>query len=76
MGRPSVSASADLTALMEAVVALLIAEREERLSSAGDKKSVKTEVLLSGAGLTAADIARLMGRNVGAVQKAIQRGHK
>lgn len=70
------SASPDLTALMAAVVALLIAEREERLSSTGDKKSVKTEVLLSGAGLTAADIARLMGRNVGAVQKAIQRGRK
>jgi DNA-directed RNA polymerase specialized sigma24 family protein len=54
------------------VLALLVAEREDRNSDDGEKR--KTEVVLATAGLTAGQIAGLMGKKVGAVRKAIQRG--
>lgn len=54
------------------MLALQVAEREERL---GDEKDArKTEVVLASAGLTATEIAALMGKKVDAVRKAIQRG--
>jgi DNA-directed RNA polymerase specialized sigma24 family protein len=56
------------------MLALLVAEREDRLSD--DKDVRKTEVVLASAGLTANEIAALMGKKVDAVRKAIQRGRK
>jgi DNA-directed RNA polymerase specialized sigma24 family protein len=55
-----------------ALLALQIEEREVRL----DEKHLprKTEVVLAGAGLTAPEIAVLMGKEKGAVAKAISRG--
>lgn len=58
-------------------LALLIAEREERLNGTeGRNQPARTEVLLAGVGLTAPEIAQLMGKNLEAVRKAIQRGRK
>jgi DNA-directed RNA polymerase specialized sigma24 family protein len=53
------------------VLGLLVAEREERLSDKRDPR--KTEVILADAGLATSDIAKLMGKNYGAVTKTIQR---
>jgi DNA-directed RNA polymerase specialized sigma24 family protein len=65
------------SAVMAGVLAVLVAEREERLNAADEKnKPAKTEVLLANAGLTPGEIAQVMGKNVAAVQRAIQRGRK
>lgn len=62
---------------MAGVLAVLVAEREERLSGTDEKnKPAKTEVLLASAGLAPNEIAQLMGKNLAAVQKAIERGRK
>jgi len=62
---------------MAGVLAILVAEREERLNGTDDKnKAAKTEVLLANAGLSATEIAQLMGKNLAAVRKTIQRGRK
>jgi DNA-directed RNA polymerase specialized sigma24 family protein len=53
------------------VLALLVAEREERLN--GDKDARKTEVVLSRAGLKADEVAAVMGKKVDAVRKTLQR---
>lgn len=54
------------------LLALQVEEREVRL----DEKHLprKTELVLSGAGLNAQEIAALMGKEKGAVAKAITRG--
>ncbi len=58
-----------------AILALMVDARAARLSdSANEKDAAKTEVLLAGAGLSADQIALLVGKNVPAVRKAIQRG--
>jgi DNA-directed RNA polymerase specialized sigma24 family protein len=60
-----------------AVLAILVAEREERLNGPDEKnKPAKTEVLLANAGLSANEVAQIMGKNLEAVRKAIQRGRK
>ena len=59
---------------MGGVLALLVAEREERLNEGGHP--LKTEAILSGAGLVPAQIASLTGKNAEAVRKAIQRSRK
>jgi DNA-directed RNA polymerase specialized sigma24 family protein len=62
---------------MAGILALMVADRDERLShNANGKDAPKTEVLLAGAGLDAGQIAPLVGKNVPAVRKAIQRGRK
>lgn len=62
---------------MTGVLALLAAEREDRLNESDQKyKPAKTEVILSSAGLTAPEIAVIMGKTAGAAQKAIERGRK
>jgi DNA-directed RNA polymerase specialized sigma24 family protein len=62
---------------MAGVLALLVAEREDRLNGSEQKyKPAKTEVVLSSAGLSATEIALIMGKTTAAVQKAIQRGRK
>jgi DNA-directed RNA polymerase specialized sigma24 family protein len=60
------------------MLALLVADREERLSPSADgaKNARKTEIVLSGSGLSPAEIAQLVGKNLAAVQKTIQRGGK
>jgi DNA-directed RNA polymerase specialized sigma24 family protein len=68
---------ADQAKVMAGVLAILVAEREERLNGTDHKnKPAKTEVLLSNAGLSATEIAQVMGKNLAAVQKTIQRGRK
>ena len=54
-----------------AVLALLVADREERLSGGSNVR--KTELILSSAGLTPAEIAPLVGKRYEAVTKTIQR---
>lgn len=67
----------DAAKVMAGVLALLVAEREDRLSASDQKyKPSKTEILLSGAGLSANEIAQVMGKTPGAVQKTIERGRK
>jgi DNA-directed RNA polymerase specialized sigma24 family protein len=67
----------DADKVMAGVLAILVAEREERLNGADEKnKPPKTEVLLANAGLSANEIAQVMGKNIDGVRKAIQRGRK
>jgi DNA-directed RNA polymerase specialized sigma24 family protein len=61
----------DLARSAAALVALLAADRDERLSQTDTPR--RTEVLLSDAGLTPHEIARLTGKSYAAVAKAIQR---
>jgi hypothetical protein len=56
---------------MGGVLALLVAEREERISGGGEP--LKTEVVLAAAGVLPAQIASLTGKKPDAVRKAIQR---
>ena len=56
------------------ILALLVEEREERLK--GDKRAMKTEVLLANAGLSYDDIAAAMGKQPAAVRMAITRKKK
>lgn len=59
---------------LTALLAMVVADREERLAASADSKdSRKTELILSTAGLQANEIAPLVGKNAAAVQKAIQR---
>jgi DNA-directed RNA polymerase specialized sigma24 family protein len=61
--------------VMAGVLAMLVAEREERIGE-NPSAPVKTEVLLNNAGLSAPEIARIMGKNSDAVRQTIQRGRK
>lgn len=71
------AAPPDEAKVMAGVLALLVAEREDRLNAGDEKyKPAKTEVLLSSAGLTAPEVAQVMGKNAEAVRKTIQRGRK
>jgi hypothetical protein len=56
------------------MLALLVAEREERLAANANGGARKTEVILAGSGLNANEIAPLVGKNLDAVRKTIQRG--
>jgi hypothetical protein len=56
-----------------AILALLIDEREQRIKET--KGARKTEVLLAAAGLSGSAIASLVGKNVDAVRKTLQREH-
>ena len=53
------------------IIALLVDEREAR--TAGDKSVMRTEVLLSNAGLSFDDIAAATGKNADAVRMAVSR---
>ena len=57
--------------LLNGILAMLIAEREERGVDPNDRR--KTEVVLGSAGLPPAEIARLLNKNVDAVRKTLQR---
>ncbi len=56
---------------MAGILALMIEEREERVS--GDKDATKIEVLLNRAGLSNEDIAAVTGKKPDAVRMAIRR---
>lgn len=56
---------------MAGVLAVLVAERDERISPAVNPR--KTEVILADAGLAIGDIALLTGKKYNAVQMAISR---
>jgi hypothetical protein len=58
-------------AAVAGVLALLVDARESRVKE--DKDAVKTEVLLSNAGLSISDIATLMGKKYDAVKMSIRR---
>jgi DNA-directed RNA polymerase specialized sigma24 family protein len=63
--------------LLAGLLAILVADREDRLNTSDQKyRPAKTEVVLASAGLSASEIASLMGKTSAAVQKAIQRGRK
>lgn len=57
--------------VMLGILVLLADDRERRLSEPSDPP--KTEVVLARAGLTAPEIAKLMGKTVDAVRKTLQR---
>lgn len=62
----------DIEAALIGLLALAVADRDDRIrDQAGARKS---ELILADAGLSALQIARLLGKNVDAVRKAIQRG--
>lgn len=58
-------------AALAGILALLVAEREERAKES--KPDARTEVLLANVGLSAEAIATVTGKNAAAVRKAIQR---
>ena len=68
------SESLDSGKALPAMLALLVAEREERLAASTTGSARKTEVILAGSGLSANEIAPLVGKNLDAVRKTIQRG--
>lgn len=66
---PSQPAS-DSDRLLAAILALLVAQRESAQPGPDDRK---TEVILSDAGLSPAEIAAVMGKSLAAVRKTLQR---
>lgn len=70
----AVSQPLSLDKSMAAVLAMLVADREDRLNGTQNGDPRKTELVLATAGLQAAEIAPLVGKNAEAVRKAIQRG--
>jgi DNA-directed RNA polymerase specialized sigma24 family protein len=61
-------------AALAGVLALLVEARELRIQ--GNKDAVKTEVLLSSAGLSNEDIGAVMGKKAGTVRVALHRNSK
>lgn len=59
--------------LLSAIVALLVEQRER---AADTPDAVKSEVLLAGAGLTAGEIATLLGKQPAAVRMALSRARR
>jgi hypothetical protein len=59
---------------MGGVLALLVAEREERLNDGTEPQ--KTEAILAAAGVLPTQIAHLTGKKPDAVRKTIQRSRK
>jgi hypothetical protein len=61
---------------MAGVLAMLVADREERLTEAGGKSIRKTELILAAGGLQPAEIAPLVAKKPDAVRKVIERASK
>lgn len=55
------------------ISALLALTALSVLGNSSDKKDIKPEVILHNAGLEKKDIAKILGKNLGAVIKTIQR---
>jgi DNA-directed RNA polymerase specialized sigma24 family protein len=66
--------SPDLSQTMRAMLALMVAEREERL--APDEEPRRTEVILAGAGFSPAHIAEITGRHIEAVRTTLRRARE
>jgi hypothetical protein len=64
----------DQSKALAGVLAMLVADREERID--GDKDVKKTEVILAGAGLGTGEIAALTGKKTNAVSMTISRAAK
>lgn len=58
---------------LTAMLALLVAEREDRIASSPNGSTRKTESILAVGGLKADEIAPLVGKNVDAVRMTIKR---
>jgi DNA-directed RNA polymerase specialized sigma24 family protein len=68
------SSDDQITTLLRALVALQIADRQERIAGADDPRP--TDVVLADAGLALGDIAQLTGRNYEAVKTTIRRARQ
>jgi DNA-directed RNA polymerase specialized sigma24 family protein len=75
MARKKDTVSIEQGKAINAVLALLVAQREERLNGDGAEPS-KTEIVLAKVGMTAPEIAPLVGKSPDAVTKTIQRGRE
>jgi DNA-directed RNA polymerase specialized sigma24 family protein len=64
----------DSARALSAMLALLVAEREDQLADNTGNGTRKTELILANSGLNANEIALLVGKNVEAVRKTLQRG--
>ncbi|KKR51739.1 MAG: hypothetical protein UT89_C0009G0006 [Parcubacteria group bacterium GW2011_GWE1_40_20] len=67
--------SKNIEKLLLAILALLV-DRRESASKDGQEKSRNIEVILADIGLSGPEIAKIVNKNLAAVQKTIQRGHK
>jgi hypothetical protein len=65
---------AQLDQTMAGILAMLIAEREDRLNEPAAPR--KTEIILRGAGLDIATIASVTGKNYKAIQMSIARSKR
>jgi DNA-directed RNA polymerase specialized sigma24 family protein len=63
-----------LESALSGILALLIDEREER--TLGNNSATKTEIVLSQAGLSIEEIAKVTGKKYDTVRMAITRGKK
>lgn len=61
---------------LSAILILIIQGRGGQSEKGDRKTTLKAEVFLAGAGLSASDIAKLLNKKVPAVQKTIQRARK
>ncbi len=60
---------------LSAMLALLVADREDRIAASPNGNDLReTELVLATSGLSAPEIAPLVGKNTEAVRKTIQRG--
>jgi DNA-directed RNA polymerase specialized sigma24 family protein len=66
-----VRTNASVETLLAAILAMLVAEREDQDSEPGNRR--KSEVILNEAGLSAPEIATLVGKKPDAVRKTLQR---
>jgi len=66
------SPSIEADKALAGVLALLVAEREERNGSKGEPR--KTELILAGVGLSIGDIANATGKSYDAVKQTLRRG--
>lgn len=55
------------------ILALLAAERDDRLNGVATDKQRRTELVLADAGLTASEIAAVLNKKPGTVAKAVSR---
>lgn len=75
MAAKATNQALDQDKAISAVLALLVADREERLAGDGAEPR-KSEVVLASVGLTANEIAPLVGKSTDAVTKTIQRARQ
>jgi DNA-directed RNA polymerase specialized sigma24 family protein len=70
-----VSEDAELTKLLRGVLALLAADRDDRV--AGEKaRPRRSELVLAEAGLSVGEVAALLGRNRETVKSAVRRARR